>query len=137
EGARNLLQPTSAGLPPAYVSPALLDRVGSSSRIFGEEIFGPVLCISAFDDEEEAVAQANATRYGLVSTIWTTDRSTAHRWSRRIQSGCTILRTGACDEVQVPEPPWEPARQSGFGIESGPGSLQSFQRTSAVLMQMQ
>jgi acyl-CoA reductase-like NAD-dependent aldehyde dehydrogenase len=136
DGARNLLPRTPSDAPEAYVHPAVLDNVGGTSAIFREETFGPVLCITEFTGEDEAVALANATPYGLVSTIWTTDRRRAFGLRRRLECGCTVLRSGDAGEVAVAEPPWEPARQSGFGVEAGPGSLQTFQRTAAVLVQM-
>ncbi len=136
EGARNLLPETPSEIPDAYVHPALLDDVRASSRLFTEETFGPVLCATEFHDEDEVVALANSTPYGLVSTVWTTDRGRAFRLRRRLESGCIVLRSGDPNEVQMDEPPWEPARQSGFGLEAGPGSLQTFQRVSAVLVQM-
>jgi 5-carboxymethyl-2-hydroxymuconic-semialdehyde dehydrogenase len=56
-------------------------------RVFQEEIFGPVVCVTPFDDEEDAVRLVNATKYGLAAYLWTTDLSRAHRVADRLDAG--------------------------------------------------
>ncbi|MFF5140271.1 aldehyde dehydrogenase family protein [Streptomyces sp. NPDC013157] len=71
-----------------FVEPALFDRVTPGMRIAQEEIFGPVLSVPAYEDEEKAVAVANGTRYGLTATVWTRDMTERghRRFLRRLQA---------------------------------------------------
>ena len=70
-----------------YVNPTVFDHVNPGSRIAQEEIFGPVLSVVEFDDEQEAVRIANQTSYGLASALWTKDLSRAHRVAAQLDSG--------------------------------------------------
>lgn len=76
-----------------FVEPTLFDRVTPGMRIAQEEIFGPVLSVLTYEDEEEAVAIANGTRYGLTATVWTQDVGRAVRLARRVQAGQIAVNT--------------------------------------------
>lgn len=86
-----------------FIEATLFDDVAPTAGIFQEEVFGPVLVAAAFDDEEEAVALANATDYGLVAAVWTNDLGRAHRVARRIRAGQVFVNTyGAGGGIELP-----------------------------------
>jgi acyl-CoA reductase-like NAD-dependent aldehyde dehydrogenase len=102
-------------------------------RIAQEEIFGPVLSVMTFDDEDEAVAIANGTIYGLTATVWTTDLGRAMRLARRISAGAvTISGDPKSGRIDATTGAFEPHRQSGLGVEGGFGGLRSFTRLKSV-----
>ena len=96
-----------------------------------EEIFGPVLVVLPVDGEDEAVAVANATRYGLAAGVWTADAGRAHRLARRLEAGMVWVNTyGEFDYGTS----YGGYGQSGFGRELGPYSVDVYTRTKSVLM---
>lgn len=113
------------GTPNGYYVPAtLLDGVTARSRIFQEEIFGPVVAVTTFRDEQEAIALANSTAYGLVAAVWTRDVAQAHRLGRRIQAGQVYVNSyGAGGGVEMP---FGGYGKSGFGREKGLDALQHY-----------
>lgn len=70
-----------------FLAPTVFADVTPLMRVFQEEIFGPVVCVTPFDDEEDAVRLVNATKYGLAAYLWTTDLSRAHRVADRLDAG--------------------------------------------------
>ncbi|HEY0937364.1 MAG TPA: aldehyde dehydrogenase family protein, partial [Trebonia sp.] len=76
-----------------YLAATVFADVTASMRIFQEEIFGPVACVTPFDSEAEAVALANATRYGLAAYLWTSDLRRAHRVAALVESGMTWVNS--------------------------------------------
>ncbi len=98
-GATNRLRERRVDAADAYVSPALLDPAACESAIFQEEVFGPVLCVTPFEGESEALRLANATRYGLVATVWTRDSARAARLARAIEVGCAICEVAILPSV--------------------------------------
>ena len=107
-----------------YQAPVLLAPVASTSRLFQEEIFGPVLVATAFKDETEALALANATRYGLVAGIWTRDGARQMRLARAIRSGQVFINNyGAGGGVELP---FGGVGASGYGREKGFEALYGF-----------
>lgn len=107
-----------------YVQPTLIDGVDPASRLAQEEIFGPVLVVTAFDDIDEAVALANSTDYGLVAGVWTSDVSTAHRMIRDVIAGQVFVNTyGASGGVELP---FGGFKRSGHGREKGAEGLRGF-----------
>lgn len=85
-----------------YMAPTVLTGVKPSHAISKEEVFGPVLAVSAFDTEEEAVALANDSELGLASGVWTSNLSRAHRMVRNIQAGVVHVNTYGGADVSVP-----------------------------------
>jgi aldehyde dehydrogenase (NAD+)/betaine-aldehyde dehydrogenase len=109
-----------------FVEPTLIDDVDPASPLGQEEIFGPVLTVSSFDDEAEAVALANGTDYGLVAGVWTGDVGTAHRMIRDIDAGQVFVNTyGASGGVELP---FGGVKRSGHGREKGAEGLRGFAR---------
>ena len=98
-------------------------------RIAREEIFGPVLCILSYRDEEEAIAIANDTDYGLQANVFSSDLERAKRVADRIEAGRVIIN-GAPHE---PFAPFGGFKQSGFGREFGVFGLEAFLEPRAVI----
>ncbi len=115
-----------------FVAPTLFRQVPPSSTIAQDEIFGPVLSVSAFSTMEEAIHLANSTIYGLFATIWTTQLSTGMKMAKGVRSNVVV---NAC--CPVGEGPGfalstEPYGQSGVGVESGLTGLESYLRRQLV-----
>ena len=89
-------------------------------RIFREEIFGPVVCVTPFEDEAEAVALANATAYGLAAYIWTSGLARAHRVAHAVEAGMTWINSHNVRDLRTP---FGGVKASGVGREGGQHSL--------------
>ena len=101
----------------------MLTGVPLSARLSHEEIFGPVAAITVFDDEDEAVAAANDTDFGLVSYLFTENLTRALRVSERLEAGMVGLNTGL---VSNPAAPFGGIKQSGLGREGGTVGIEEF-----------
>jgi aldehyde dehydrogenase (NAD+) len=124
-----------AGLPAGghYVAPTLLAPVDASHRLAQEEIFGPVQVVIAFDTEEEAVAIANGTLYGLVAGVWTRDGSRALRVARALHCGQVFVNNyGAGGGIELP---FGGVKASGHGREKGFEALYGFSTLKTVAIQ--
>lgn len=136
EGADLLLDGREAEMPNAggsYIAPSLFTNTTPDMRIVREEIFGPVLSVAAFGSEEDAIAAANNSEYGLAATAWTTDLGRTHRLMQRVETGGLQIRATAEQRFGAG---WgregEPHRQSGFGIEGGQLGVYSYTRVQSV-----
>jgi phenylacetaldehyde dehydrogenase len=117
-----------------FVHPTVVTNVDpDSSRLFQEEIFGPVVTILPFDDDDEAVALANNSTYGLASTVWTKDLGRAHRLAKRIKAGTVGLN---CQFQYDHSMPFGGYKQSGWGHESGKAGIDTYLQTKIVWAQM-
>src|SRR3989440_5283570 len=105
-----------------YVRPTVFGRVKNDMTIAQEEIFGPVLAIIPYRDEEEAVRLANDTVYGLAGAVWSADESRAQRVARRIRAGQVDVNGGAFNI----NAPFGGFKQSGHGREAGVYGLEEF-----------
>ncbi len=104
-----------------YYLPTILDSVDATSRAVSEEIFGPVLTVERFDDEEHAVAIANATRFGLAAYIWTTSMDRALRVTEKIKTGMVWVNSFFLRDLRVP---FGGAKMSGLGRQGGRFSME-------------
>ncbi|HFK1844714.1 TPA: aldehyde dehydrogenase family protein, partial [Pseudomonas aeruginosa] len=104
------------------IEPTLFGDVRPDMQLAREEIFGPVLAISAFDSEDEAIRLANDSRYGLAASLWSDDLHRAHRVARRLNAGTVSVNTVDALDVAVP---FGGGKQSGFGRDL---SLHSFDK---------
>ena len=112
-----------------YLAATVFADVGPSMRIFREEIFGPVVCVTPFDGEAEAVDLANATAYGLAAYIWTTDLARAHRVAHAVESGMTWINSHNVRDLRTP---FGGVKASGLGREGGPHSLDFYTESRIV-----
>lgn len=99
-----------------YLRPTVIEGLPSTCRTNQEEIFGPVVTISPFDTEEEALALANGTGYGLAATVWTQDISKAHRVAEQLESGVVWINCWLLRDLRTP---FGGAKNSGVGREGG------------------
>jgi acyl-CoA reductase-like NAD-dependent aldehyde dehydrogenase len=106
-----------------YVSPTILDGVDNGWRVAREEIFGPVLTVTEFEDEADALAIANDTPFGLAAGLWTRDVNKAHRLSRAIRAGVVWVNTFDSADITVP---FGGFKQSGFGRDKGMAALDGY-----------
>ncbi|GAB3273892.1 aldehyde dehydrogenase [Kineosporia babensis] len=116
---------TGGGVPPRpgwFVEPTVFADVDNAGRIAREEIFGPVLCVLPYDDEDQAVQIANDSEYGLGGTIWSTDEDRARQLAARIRTGSIGINHYALD----PLAPFGGVKASGLGRELGPEGLQPY-----------
>ena len=117
-GGHRILQETGG----TYMAPTIITGVQPDDRVVCEEVFGPVLTVQAFDTEEEAVALANATKFGLAAGLWTADLSRAHRMIAKIQAGVVHVNTYGGADITVP---LGGVKQSGNGHDK---SLHAFDK---------
>ena len=111
-----------------YVRPTVFAEVTSDMTIAQEEIFGPVLSVLRFDDEDEAVELANGTPYGLSGAVWSSDSERARSVARRIRTG-TVRINGA---APVRGTPFGGFKQSGLGREKGRWGIEEFLETQTI-----
>ena len=112
-----------------FYSPTLFAGVGDEMTIMQQEIFGPVLAITAYDDGDDVLARANATEYGLAATVWTRDIRTAQRYADGIRSGAVFVNMPPIPDMAAP---WGGYKASGWGREMGPWALDAYTETKAV-----
>lgn len=106
-----------------FIPPTILDGVDNRWRVAREEIFGPVITVTGFDDEDEGLRLANDTPYGLAAGIWTRDLNKAHRLSRAIRAGVVWVNTFDAADITVP---FGGYKQSGFGRDKGMAALDGY-----------
>jgi aldehyde dehydrogenase (NAD+)/betaine-aldehyde dehydrogenase len=115
-----------------FLAPALVTNVTPDMEIVQEEVFGPVLTASAFDDDRDAIAQANATPYGLVAGVWTRDLSRAHRVAAGIRAGQVFVNGyGVGGGVELP---FGGMKRSGIGRGKGIEALLAYSQVKNVFI---
>jgi len=119
-----------------YVPPTVFTNVQPQMRISQEEIFGPVLSVMAFDTLDEAVALANSTVYGLISTVWTRDTKAGLELARRLSCGHVSVAGAPGGDAQNTMGTFEPHGQSGFGAEGGVRGLRSMMKAKSIVLDL-
>ncbi|HEY3083837.1 MAG TPA: aldehyde dehydrogenase family protein [Candidatus Dormibacteraeota bacterium] len=114
-----------------FVEPTVFADVDGKMRIAREEIFGPVVAAIPFSDEEDLVAKANSTIYGLVAGVWTRDVARAHRVAHALKAGTVYVN---CYHIVDPVTPWGGYKQSGWGRELGPYALDLYTELKNVIV---
>ena len=123
-GARPQTQPTGN-----YLAATVFADVEPWMRIFREEIFGPVVCVTPFDDEAAAIALANDTSYGLAAYLWTADLARAHRLADAVEAGMTWINSHNVRDLRTP---YGGVKASGLGREGGAHSLDFYSDSRIV-----
>jgi betaine-aldehyde dehydrogenase len=117
-----------------YVEPTVFLSKADDSEIAREETFGPIMTVLSFETEEEAIARANQSPFGLAAGVMTRDVTRAHRVSRQLQAGNVWVNNWNMCPVEMPFPT---SKQSGYGNELGIEALQSYSQTKHVYMEME
>ncbi len=117
--------------PGAFYRPTVLAGLGNDSLVAQEEIFGPVVTVIPFEDEQDAIRLANEVKYGLMATVWTGDPARGHRLAARIKSGTVGINM---PYTAFPGIPFGGYKQSGFGRELALETLELYLETKSVVV---
>ncbi|GAA3279375.1 aldehyde dehydrogenase family protein [Nesterenkonia halobia] len=112
-----------------FYAPTVLDQVERGMSVVVEEGFGPVITVETFSTEQEAIATANDTQYGLAGAVWTSDAGTAHRVSSKLRHGTIWINDY---HPYLPQAEWGGFKQSGVGRELGLGGLEEYRETKHI-----
>lgn len=129
-GARDLEGSNKDGY---FVRPTIFADVDNKLAIAQEEIFGPVLVVTPFSEEDEALAMANDTTYGLAAGVWTSDVSRAHRMAEKLDAGMVFINKYGCYDFASP---FGGFKQSGWGKEMAIQSLDAYTRLKSVWLKV-
>jgi acyl-CoA reductase-like NAD-dependent aldehyde dehydrogenase len=112
-----------------YCLPTVITNLDDSSPLMQEEIFGPVVCVTTFHEEDEVIRRANNNKYGLAATVWTTNLGRAHRVARALHCGNVWVN---CFLVRDLNMPFGGFKESGTGREGYPYSFEFFTEKKAT-----
>ena len=116
-----------------FVEPTVFDGCDDSMAIVRDEIFGPVMTLLEFDSEDEVIARANDTPYGLAAGVFTRDLQRAHRVVRRLDAGTTWINTYNVTPIELP---FGGVKQSGIGRENGSAAIEHYTQLKSVYVEM-
>src|SRR5882757_1907346 len=131
EGASVVTGGARVGREGYFVQPTVFANVEHEMRISQEEIFGPVLSVIPFDDEQDALRIANGTAYSLAAGVWSADLNRVHRMAAGLRAGTVWINTYGYTDVRLP---WGGSGESGFGREHGEAALENFTEPKSVWM---
>jgi betaine-aldehyde dehydrogenase len=137
EGARVLtggMRVTTGGLEKGYfVAPTIFDDCRDDMSIVREEIFGPVMSVLEFEDEQEVIERANATEFGLAAGVFTNDLTRAHRVIARMQAGTCWINQYNVTPIELP---FGGVKLSGLGRENGRAAIEHYTQLKSVYVAM-
>jgi betaine-aldehyde dehydrogenase len=116
-----------------FVEPTIFAEVTDTMRIAQEEIFGPVMCVLPFDDEDEVVARANATQFGLAAGVFTRDIARGHRVIARLEAGTCWINTYNLTPIAMP---FGGYKHSGIGRENGRAALDHYSQLKSGYVEL-
>jgi acyl-CoA reductase-like NAD-dependent aldehyde dehydrogenase len=119
----------ATGMAGYFVEPTIFDGVTNEMTIGREEIFGPVLAVMSFDDDEQAAAMANASPYGLAAAVFTRDIGKAHRFAAQVKAGTVWVN---CINLYDAAAPFGGYKDSGYGRDLGAAALEQYTETKSV-----
>ena len=134
EGAEIATGGSSIDCPGHFMAPTILSNVKPNSRVAQEEIFGPVLCLIPFADNEEAIKIANNTEFGLVAGVFTKNLSLAHQAAAKLKAGQVFVNEWYAGGMATP---FGGIGKSGFGREKGVEALYNYVRTKNIAIKLQ
>lgn len=129
EGAQRLNTPMDLPTTGWFHEPVVFTNVTPGMKVAHEEVFGPVLSVFTFGDEEQAIAMANDTEYGLAASVWTADGTRAARLSSALQAGLIWLN---CVHALHPGSPYGGYKTSGVGLEMGDEALSQLMKVKSI-----
>lgn len=133
EGAQVICGGKAKDGPGYFVEPTVLAKTNKKMSVVEEEIFGPVVCAMPFSSEDEVVAEANDSIYGLAAGVWTKDLSKAHRMAKKLKAGTVWVN---CYNVFDAALPFGGYKQSGWGREMGYEGISLYTETKAVCVDL-
>jgi betaine-aldehyde dehydrogenase len=116
-----------------FVAPTVFDECHDDMAIAREEIFGPVMTVLTFDDEEEVIARANATEYGLSAGVFTNDLTRGHRMIAQLQAGTCWINHYNITPIEMP---FGGMKMSGLGRENGRAAIEHYTQLKSVYVAM-
>ncbi|XP_045165226.2 2-aminomuconic semialdehyde dehydrogenase-like [Mercenaria mercenaria] len=116
-----------------FMRPTVITDVKDTSRLMTEEIFGPVVCIVPFDTTDEVIERANAVKYGLAATVWSTDVTTLHRVSQKLHAGTVWANCWLVRDLNMP---FGGMKESGTGRESAKDSIEFFTEEKTICVKL-
>ena len=114
-----------------YVNPTVYYDVEKTSNLWNEEIFGPILCVAPFDNEEEAIALANDSEYGLAASVVSKDKDNALYIANQLKAGIIWVNT---DQIVLPQLSWGGYKKSSIGRELGESGLHSYTELKHIIL---
>ena len=116
-----------------YIEPTVFEKIKPEMKIVQEEIFGPVIVATPFEDIEEVIEMGNDTIYGLAASIWTKDINKAHKVAAGLKAGSIWINSHNVFDASAP---FGGYKQSGFGREMGKHALELYTQVKNVIVQL-
>lgn len=114
-----------------YFAPTIIASLSNEARLCQDEVFGPVLAVLPFDDEDDLIAAANASAYGLAAGIWTRDFTKAWRTARALDAGTVWINTYKQFSIATP---FGGMKESGMGREKGRDGIRAYQQQKSIYL---